>query len=355
MEQLDPYLEDLEERIDEQVETELFRQWVDFVEGRWMEGLFAPRRPAGRPPGREWPVIPVNAALADPALMLLHQLGQCSRILAGGKGELLGIRANYGTAIIPTLYGAELFVMPQAADTLPTCRPLAGGLDEALRQAGTGGPDLAAGLGGQVLGTGRFFREVLEHYPRLARHVRVYHPDLQGPMDACELLLGSSLFTELVDRPPEVHLLLGSLTRTIGSFMERWQQVVPPMERWSVHWGMLIRGQVMLRDDSATNLSPGMFREFVRPYDGELLKDLGGGAMHFCGKGDRFIQAAASIPQLHAVHMSQPELNDLETICAWTIDRGITITGLKHEAGARLMELGRPLRGRVHCWDGIPK
>ena len=106
----------------------------------------------------------------------------------------------------------------------------------------------------------------------------------------------------------------------------------------------------MLRDDSATNLSPAMFDEFIKPYDEELLDTFGGGAMHFCGKGDQFIHTAATMKSLYAIHMSQPELNDVEKVCAQTIDRGINIIGLKREAGERLQATGRSLRGRIQCW-----
>ncbi len=355
MEKLSAYLEDLESRIDDETETALYRQWVDFTEGRWKGGVFAPRRPVPRPPRLEWPFIPINTAIADLELMLLHQLAQCSRILAAGKGELLCIRANYGMSLVPSMYGTELFMMPEEMDTLPTCRPLPGGLDGVLRRLDSGGPDLEGGLGAGVLRAGVYFRDLLKDYPGIARHVAIYHPDLQGPMDACELLVGSAVFTELIDRPDEIHRVLQSLTRTYRLFTARWRDIIPPTDRWTVHWGMLLRGQIMLRDDSATNLSPAMFDKFVRPYDAELLAALGGGAMHFCGRGDLFVHAAATIPHLHAIHMSQPELNDVEKVCAHTIDRGINLIGLKHEAGEKLVQQGRPLRGRVHCWEGIPK
>ncbi len=277
--------------------------------------------------------------------MLYHQLSVNSRILAGGTGALLGIRANFGTPILPSMYGASLYLMPEATDTLPTCYPLPGGLDDALRLLDKGGPDLTAGLARAVLETGELFRDVLRERPRLARRITLYHPDLQGPMDVCELLVGSELFTDLIDRPEEVHAVLRSITGTYARFMRRWLEIVPPMERWSVHWHMLHRGRIMLRDDSATNLSPAMFEEFIKPYDQELLEAFGGGGIHFCGRGDRFIGMAATIPRLHAIHMSQPELNDVEKVLRHTVDRGIHIIGLKREAGQQLARRGSRLGG----------
>jgi hypothetical protein len=303
----------------------------------------------------EWPAITLNNTFDIPPLMLLHQLSINSRILAAGTGELLSVRVNYGTPTVPSMYGARLYLMPPDQNTLPACHPLPGGLDGVLRCLEKGDPSLDAGLAKAVLETGDLFRTALRAYPRISQHIAVYHPDLQGPMDVCELLVGSGMFTDLIDRPADLHLVLQSITRTYRAFMTRWQQLFPPSKTWNVHWHMLHTGTIMLRDDSATNLSPGMFREFIKPYDQALLREFGGGAMHFCGRGDRFIHEASSIRGLYAIHMSQPELNNVETVCAHTIDKDINIVGLKHEAGLRLVREGRALRGRVHCWDGIPK
>jgi hypothetical protein len=66
----------------------------------------------------------VNDALEDCEAMALQQLEQCSKTLAEGSGALLAVRCNYGTAILPSLFGGELFLMDRDIDTLPACRPL---------------------------------------------------------------------------------------------------------------------------------------------------------------------------------------------------------------------------------------
>lgn len=355
LQEITPYLEDLEGRIDGSTELSLLHDWIEFTEGRWKEPLFEPRRPARNPARIAWPTIVLNDTFSDPLLMLLHQLSINSRILAAGTGELLGIRVNYGTPTVPSMYGAALYMMPEKMNTLPACHPLPGGLDGVLRRLEQGDPDVDAGLAASVLSTGRCFREVVQGYPGIARHLALYHPDLQGPMDICELLVGSAIFTEMIDRPEDIHAVLRSVTRTYRAVMSQWHGIVPPTGPWTIHWNMLHRGQIMLREDSATNISPLMFEEFIRPYDQELLHAFGGGALHFCGRGDRFIQVATSIPHLYAVHMSQPELNDVEKVCLHTIDRGINLIGSKREAGKRLVAVRRHQTGRVHCWDGIPK
>ena len=106
----------------------------------------------------------------------------------------------------------------------------------------------------------------------------------------------------------------------------------------------------MLRDDSAMNLSPRMFDTFIKPYDGRLLREFGGGAIHFCGRGDHYIKRASEIEGLTTINMSQPEYNKMDVIFDNTVDKGINIVGLPRDAAEAALSQGRDLRGRVHCW-----
>ena len=131
---IDPYLADLEARLDPAVEDDLLAQWIRFAEGQFTGGIFSPRREDPVEPGIAWPDVSVNAALDSFDAMALQQLGACSAALADGSGALHAVRCNYGTGIMPDLFGAEPFVMPDDLNTLPTCRPLPGGAD-AIRAA----------------------------------------------------------------------------------------------------------------------------------------------------------------------------------------------------------------------------
>jgi uroporphyrinogen-III decarboxylase len=113
---------------------------------------------------------------------------------------------------------------------------------------------------------------------------------------------------------------------------------------------MLHKGRIMIRDDSAMNLSPEMFDEFIKPHDQRLLSEFGGGAVHFCGRGDHYIDRLTRMEGLYAVNLSQPECNDMERIFRHTVDRGIRLIGLQRLAAENALRRGRELGGRVHCW-----
>ncbi len=347
---IEKYLEDLERRLDPQIEEDLFGQWQAFVEGRFAGGIFSPRRPELSPPGLKWPHVLVNDALEDFEAMALQQLELCSQALAEGSGALPAVRCNYGTAILPSLFGAELFLMERELDTLPACRPLAGGAEAVRRLLDHGVPDLHAGQGKRTLHMGQYYQQLFEAYPRISKYVHVYHPDLQGPMNVCEMLWGGSFYVDLYDTPDLVREFLSLITETYIRFLRRWNEIIPSLEGYAVHWSMLHRGRIMLRNDAATNLSPAMYEDFVRPCDQRLFDELGGGGIHFCGRGDHFIAKAAGISGVHAINMTQPHLNDSETIFRHTIDQGIQLIGLERSAAEQAVQLGRNLHGNVHCW-----
>ena len=100
------------------------------------------------------------------------------------------------------------------------------------------------------------------------------------------------------------------------------------------------RGGIMLRDDSAMNLSPQLYKEYAAPYDAELLKHFEGGVVHFCGRGDHYIETLCGLPGLYGINMSQREYNDMETIYRNTVDQGIPLLGFSAQQARS--DRGRP-------------
>jgi hypothetical protein len=340
-------LDDLEARIDPQEEERLLKEWVDFTFDRFDGSLFSPSRGELRPPGIEWPQVSVNATLADYDAMALQQYGYCSLQIAEAGGHLLNVRSNYGTSIIPLLFGVEPFVMDESLDTLPTSRPF-NDMDAIKRILDAGVPDIHQGYGEQVLEMGRRYQAIAQQYAKIGHYVYIYHPDLQGPMDICEVVWGSTIFYALYDQPDLIKALLELVTETYIRFMNAWTEIVPFREGGNTHWGLFHQGNVMLRDDSAMNLSAAMFDEFIRPYDQRVLDEFGGGAIHFCGKGDHYVASLPEMRGVYAINMSQPEYNDMETIYAHTVDQGIKIVGLDYQAARKAVASGRDLHSRVH-------
>ena len=348
---LERFLEDLENRLDDSVEEDVLSQWTAFWSaspGR--TGYFQPKRRRVAPPRVEWPRIPVNRALRSRELMLVREMAQNSRIIASGSGQTLNIRCNYGTGILPSLFGSKPFFLEDEQDTLPGALPLEGGSDAIRQLLDAGLPDLNRGWLPQVFENAAYYREVLRDYPRLQRYVSIYHPDLQGPADVAELLFGSEIFTAVYDEPELVKDLLRLITETYCRVLARWEAENPtPPDRLRCHWNWAHRGVVCLRDDSAMNFSPEMYREFILPFDRYILEHCGGGVVHFCGRGDHYIDQLVLCRGITGIQLSQPEYNQMEKIYRHTVDVGLRLLALPVSEAERALRAGRDLHGLVHC------
>lgn len=344
---LQPFLDDLESRIDPAEEEALEQAWISFCDLRWDKPFFAPsRRP--RPAGIEWPRAFINDAIDDPELMVYSQLRMCSDMLADGTGELLCVRSNFGTGIIPSMFGAEIFIMPYEHDILPGTRPLPRGRDDVADIVAKGEMDFTRGLAGKAFEVAERYGEITAKHPNIRRFVNYYNPDLQGPLSLCEAMWGSELYLDFYDDEETVAAALDFLTETYIAFTKRWKAMRPDFDDGhAVEWGMLHRGGTIVRNDAAMNISGDLYAELVMPRDQRILSEFGGG-VHFCGRGEHYIHHLAGLENLSVINMSQPECNDMETIYQNTVDKDIIIIGLRSDEVRRAVESGRDLRGRVH-------
>lgn len=341
-------LADLEERIDEPQEERVLSEWKNFLEGRFKGDIFRVRRRES-PARVAWPDININDAVEDFDLMFASQFSAISGSLTGGGGNVLNVRANYGTGILPSLFGCEFFAMPRQTNTLPAAKPLAD-IEKIRRLADAGPADINGGLGGKVFEFAERYLEITRKFPKISKYVWLYHPDMQGPIDALEVVWGSEIFIAFYDEPDLMRRALEAITQTYSLFMRKWYELVPPAGPYSAHWGFLQKGNLMIREDSLMNLSPDLYVEFIRPLDQRLFDEFGGGAVHFCGRGDHYIQTLSELKGLTAINMSQPEYNDMEIIFKNTVDKGLAILGLPEKAAQEAIVRKRPLNGRVHSW-----
>ncbi len=288
----------------------------------------------------------INDALKDDEQMLIREFAMCSNMLDSDRGTLMCVRSNYGIGILPSVFGAEPFFMAHEQDVLPNCRHLPNGKEDIRRIIESDIPDLNGGWGEKVFRLGERYMEIKQKYPLISRFVYIDHPDCQGPLDVCELLWGSEFFLDLCDMPDLVHQFLRKITDTYMAFMDKWFSIVPK-ESHHVTWGLMHKGSIMLRDDSAMNLSPQTYEEFIYPYHQELLTRYQGGAIHSCGRVEHFVPLAARLDEFHGFNCSQPHLNNMEWIYQHTIDKGIPLLNLNLETVLKAEAEGRPLKGLV--------
>ncbi len=344
---LQPYFADLENRIDPLDEERIEQKWESFANLELKSGAFRTLRKK-RPAGIEWKRALINDAIEDEELMVYRELYSVHEKLQDGSGELLCVRSNYGTGIIPSMLGAKIFLAPRESDTLPSLYPLPGGQDGIVRMMqNTKKPDYSAGLAGKTFRVAELYLSMAAQYPKVKRYVNYYNPDLQGPLALCEAMWGSEVYYAFCDEPELVNETLEYLASVFIAFLNRWQALCPPFDDdHSVDWGCLHRGHCIIRNDAAMNISGDMYEELVMPHDQRIIGVFGGG-VHFCGRGHHYIEHVSNIKGISCVNLSEPEMNDMETIYSNTIDKGLIIFGLLQNEVERALAVGRNLRGRV--------
>jgi len=268
------------------------------------------------PPEAPFQPLPHRQVFRDPAAMLYNELVRAfdtSLCLADRVGHDLPwtVRANLGTGIVASLFGARI---EQRGDDPPWVRPFE--TAELFRRALERDPEAAAG---DVVDRLRqyygYFAEALAPYPQLQRVVRFVLPDLQGPFDTAEQLRGSNIFTDLYAQPDLVATALESVARAQVALARHLQPCLrEPIDGFSHQHGTLIRGRILLRNDTAIMVSPAMYHEHIARWDTFVLEQLGGGGIHACGRADGHVDAFLAVPGVTCLDLGQSWLNDVDAM-----------------------------------------
>jgi len=275
--------------------------------------------------------FPHHEALADVEKMLYNELiggfdtRTCYHHLVGDDLPFT-IRANYGTVVIASMYGAAVEVLE---DNPPWARPYES--VTALEAVFDVDPhDFSRGWCPKVLETYRFYADTLAGYPNVRQCVKIVLPDLQGPFDNAEMLRGSGLYTDLIEAPERVARLLARMADTQVAFARKLMPLLhEPLAGFSHQHATTLPGHVLIRNDTPINISPVMYRDHVAAHDETVLKGLGGGGIHYCGKGDHLIPEILALPSLTAIDMGQPEMNDLDRVYRLLADRRIPLVRVR--------------------------
>jgi hypothetical protein len=252
----------------------------------------------------DWPSLDFQQIQDDPDAMVLSEL---SRAYAGcllKDDRLPSVRANYGTSIIPSLFGCQVRTF---GDNLPVAMPLHD-TDRIRALLDAGIPDLRTAQGGKVLDMVVRFKEVFAPYQRLSRHVHIDLADIQGPFDAAEVIWGSDIFLAMYDEPLLVEAFLGLVTETIRRFILAHERLDREgFDGQCSCWGSL--GRVCVREDAAVNLGLEHYERFVKPPTQRLLDEFGG-CIHWCGDAKAWWRSLIGLRRLSAINPFQGEFYD---------------------------------------------
>jgi len=289
--------------------------------------------------------FPHRQTFADPEHMLYNELVHAfdtSIALHDRLGDdlPLTVRANFGAVLIASMFGAPV---QQCEDNPPWIRRRQGeefSLDAVLDRDPL---DFSAGWCPRVIETMEAYHSILARWPELYQRVRIVLPDLQGPLDNLELIRGSQLFAELALEPEKVDRALGAMASAQVGLARRLAALVrdgPP--GYCHQHAVMVKGNVLLRVDSAVMISAEMYRRQIAPHDRRVLRELGGGGIHSCGCIHHLVDEFLKLPGLQSLDFGQSELNDVDAIYGRARERNVPLirvaVGRDELLGGRLPE-----------------
>ncbi|MBI9019158.1 MAG: hypothetical protein JEZ07_18055 [Phycisphaerae bacterium] len=221
------------------------------------------------------------------------------------------VRADFGTVLIASLFGAEIVQMDQN----PPWVVHAPSLDEFKGYLQRDPLDFTQGWLPKVVNTLKIYNQILSDYPVLKKAIQIVLPDLQGPLDTADLLRGSSLFMELITEPDLIDRAMMLCAQAQIGFARHLKNLINDGPTgYSHQHAMKVKGNILIRNDSAVMISPDMYRSQIVPHDEYVLSQMGSGSIHSCGKIDHIVQEFMELDSCKSIDIGQPELNDLDKI-----------------------------------------
>jgi hypothetical protein len=281
--------------------------------------------------GDRFTPYPYPEAFADPAKMMVNELlvGFTSIYHAVDLRDDAPscLRPNLGVGIVASLFGAKIRVLEEG---MPWVEPLEGGADAMRRLLDRPLHGLDAGLLPRVRDQYAYFREALAPYPACREAFRLTLPDLQGPFSTAELLWGSGIYLALFDSPELVSAALMRVAEVMALVLPRLEGEVrgglgPGLQ---YQHGSGVGGRILLRNDSAVNVSPAHYRRLILPADAWLAETLGSVGIHYCGDGSHHAAAMLSIPGLASFDLGQPEKVNLDRLYALAAPQRVALARL---------------------------
>jgi hypothetical protein len=132
--------------------------------------------------------------------------------------------------------------------------------------------------------------------------------DMNSPLSTVAQLCGyENLFLWMHDEPQLVHDLIDIVTNAFINWVKvQKEHIGEPLDSSNGLQGVWSpKGVgVFVSDDDLVSISPEMYKRYVtKPYS-RLLKEFGGGSIHFCGQGDRQAEVVVGIQGVRVVNNS---------------------------------------------------
>ncbi|MDD4000768.1 MAG: hypothetical protein PHX62_07760 [Bacilli bacterium] len=234
-------------------------------------------KPPIRVPLSSYPSYTIEEIHNNKYKMLYNELLPIYNSLRIKDDALPMIRANFGVGTFTSIYNFKSkiignnmpWVEPKSLDT--TIDSVFGSLNYELID--------------KIIEIQDFYLEILSKYEKAQKYIKIYHCDLQGPLDNLHLMIGSDIYYMMYDDESTLYKLLDKISQDYVDVLNKVRQNTTDKEGdYLYHWYTLYCGNAVLRVDTATNLSNEMYHKFSGQFDEKIGKKLGKISLHYCGK-----------------------------------------------------------------------
>lgn len=201
----------------------------------------------------------------------------------------------FGTGVLASAFGIPLIYNPKADPAVAIASMEHSGLIDELPTPVPG----QSGEMGKVIRTMDYF---LAHCD-----LPVGFTDCQGPLATALQIIGYDKFCYwMEDCPAQVHKLMQKITDALIAWVKfQKQRAGLPLTGASYPLGLKLPegcGGVWMSDDDSVMMSAALYREFVQPYNEQVLTAFGGGCIHYCGNSTQNLENYATMRGLRAIN-----------------------------------------------------
>jgi uroporphyrinogen-III decarboxylase len=237
----------------------------------------------------------------DPRKMLIESLWDIIGWARTPSDAQLSLRPNFGVGTLASVFGCSTGMgendMPWVSE-----RPS----KEKVLDVDLDGLD-QSGLIPRAIEFIQMARAALQDFPE----VRVFMPDLQGPMNTAFLLRQQDVFMEMLEEEDYFHRLMRLVTEVFIRLTKRFkQELCEPLDA-GYHGAMyMTNGGVRVVDDVSIMLSPEHYVRYSLPYVRQCMEPFGGGWIHSCGNISHQLDACLGVPEIKGINFGEPEYYD---------------------------------------------
>jgi hypothetical protein len=221
------------------------------------------------------------------------------------------VRANFGTVVIASIFGGKI---EQREDNPPWVRHF--DTAEQFKSIFDRDPlDFSQKFANEVVNTYRCYNHILSDYPGLKDCIKIVLPDLQGPLDTLELLRGSEIYSDFILDKELIEDGLKIMTKAQVGFAKYLSQFITDgPEDYAHQHATVIKGNILIRNDSAIMISPEIYAGQVAHHDEFVLSEMKGGGIHSCGTIDFNIPEIFRLHSIKCFDFGQSNLNDIDLV-----------------------------------------